>query len=170
MIQCKSTLANKFALLHVTSSLTHLFSVYEPFLLNLILEDRKRMKRSRIDGVSGFCRSQLGKKRTHARQYKPSVDGAGTILAAWLFADLSISLLLSLLLFSLVPPQFSFRGVGFTACCIVVRIKLPGRKPTPPHQKKRRRKHPKLKVELQLLVRLITRHEVTSERQKTWKA
>lgn len=30
------------------------FSVYEPFLLNLILDDRKRIKKSRIDGGSAL--------------------------------------------------------------------------------------------------------------------
>lgn len=35
----------------------YLFNVYEPFLLNLILDDRKRIKKSRIDGGSGLCRT-----------------------------------------------------------------------------------------------------------------
>lgn len=41
-----------------TAPHSYLFNVQDPFLLNLILDDRKRIKKSRIDGVS-FLLSQL---------------------------------------------------------------------------------------------------------------
>lgn len=58
----------------VTGASSYLFSVYDPFRLNLILDERKRMRKSRIDGVFVYPKSDHGTGQTPKYSVRARLD------------------------------------------------------------------------------------------------
>lgn len=113
-----------------TAPHSYLFNVQDPFLLNLILDDRKRIKKSRIDGVS-FLLSQLETNEQRRVSLRTAAEQTNAFFSFFFVADLSLSppqlflstvplpsppprrlLLFFLLLLLWFPTRFSFRAWG----------------------------------------------------------
>lgn len=72
-----------------TAPHSYLFNVQDPFLLNLILDDRKRIKKSRIDGVS-FLLSQLETNEQRRVSLRTAAEQTNAF-SRFFVADLSLS-------------------------------------------------------------------------------
>lgn len=84
-----------------TAPHSYLFNVQDPFLLNLILDDRKRIKKSRIDGVS-FLLSHLETNEPRRVSLRTAAEQTNAFFSIFV-ADLSLSLTPPQLFLSIVP-------------------------------------------------------------------
>lgn len=117
-----------------TAPHSYLFNVQDPFLLNLILDDRKRIKKSRIDGVS-FLLSQLETNEQRRVSLRTAAEQTNAFFSFFCCRPLPLSsttvsfyrsspprrlLLFFLLLLLWFPTRFSFRAwgrVNESSCC-----------------------------------------------------